>query len=113
VLDRQAEGYDVARIFSRERAYLSWNLHNPLRAPHDAARSTVVMEICIVVIILTTVLSNVAPWSTASLPVAGAFIAHYFFMMLFAMASPFNSLSLALAGAPPPTACPCSHAAVL
>ena len=69
VLDRQAEGFDVARIFDRERAFFSWNLNNPLRAPHDAARAAVVMEAAIVVVIVVTIALDLAPWSTASLPV--------------------------------------------
>lgn len=69
MLDRQAEAYDVARIFARERAFFSWNLNNPLRAPHDAARAAVVMEAAIVVVILVTVALDLAPWSTSSLVV--------------------------------------------
>lgn len=62
VLDRQAEGFDVAQIFDRERAFLSWNLHNPMRAMHDSARIAVVFEIVLVVVLFVTLLGNIAPW---------------------------------------------------
>lgn len=93
VLDRTAEGYDVSRIYERERAVLSWNLHNPLRAPHDAARAAVVMELMTIIVILVTALKGISPWSTDNLIVPGAFLVHYILMMLFALVTPF-SLSL-------------------
>ena len=64
MIDRQLEGFDVARIFAREQRYFSWNLNNPLRAPHDAARAAVIMEVTILVVVLITVGTDVAPWST-------------------------------------------------
>lgn len=66
VLDRQAEGFDVAQIFDRERAFLSWNLHNPMRAMHDAARFAVFFEVVLVVVLLVTLLGNIAPWYAKS-----------------------------------------------
>jgi hypothetical protein len=90
VLDRTAEGYDVSRIFERERAVLSWNLHNPLRAPHDAARATVVMEFTIVTVILVTALRGIAPWSTDNRIVPAAFLIHYTGMMLTTLITPFT-----------------------
>ena len=68
VLDRQAEGFDVAQIFDRERAFLSWNLHNPMRAMHDAARVAVVFEVVLVIVLLVTLLGNIAPWCAPALP---------------------------------------------
>lgn len=97
VLDRQVEGFDVARIFDRERSFLSWNLFNPLRAPHDSARATVVMEAAIVVVILVTALGGIAPWSTEALAVPAAFLVHYGAMIVLALASPF-ALSVTRAG---------------
>lgn len=68
VLDRQAEGFDVAQIFDRERAFLSWNLHNPMRAMHDAARVAVLFEVVLVIVLLVTLLGNIAPWCAPALP---------------------------------------------
>jgi hypothetical protein len=62
VLDRQAEGFDVAMIFERERPFLSWNLFNPMRAGHDSARMTVIFEAVIVIVLYVTLLADFAPW---------------------------------------------------
>lgn len=93
VLDRQVEGFDVALIFDRERPFLSWNLHNPLRSPHDAARTTVFFEAMILVVILITTVGNLAPWSTTSRYVAGAFLVHYLGMMFFHLVTPYAAVA--------------------
>lgn len=81
----------MALIFDRERPFLSWNLHNPLRAPHDAARVTVFFEATILVVMLITTVGNIAPWSTHSRLVAGAFLVHYLGMIFFHIVSPYSA----------------------
>lgn len=96
VLDRQAEGFDVALIFDRERPFLSWNLHNPQRAPHDAARVSVFFEGTILVVLIITTVGNIAPWSTTSRFVAGSFLVHYLGMMFFHLVTPYSWVSMSL-----------------
>lgn len=81
----------MALIFDRERPFLSWNLHNPLRAPHDAARIAVFFEATILAVMLITTVGNIAPWSTHSRLVAGAFLVHYLGMMFFHLVSPYSA----------------------
>jgi hypothetical protein len=93
VLDRTAEGFDVALIFDRERPFLSWNPQNPTRAVHDAARMAVVSEVLIVVVVLVTLLNDIAPWSTTGWLVPAAFLLQYGGVMLFHLATPYLVLS--------------------
>ena len=90
VLARAAEAADVARVFGREAPTLALPACRALAAPHAAARAAVLLEATILVVILVTALLEVAPWSTARRPVAGAFLAFYGAVLCTCTASPYS-----------------------
>lgn len=86
-----SEAFDVHAIFSREKAFISWEPFNPLGSPHHAARMAAVMELTLVLVVIISSAGTIAPWSTDSIYVAAVFLVHYGLMMFGSVVTAYGT----------------------